>query len=511
MTTLAPAREEGQHSFYSVGYTVPATEIVMTLRRLKLIAIAAPVAGIITLEIARSFVLGSISMKQRLVLDAIIVASIVLFSLAIFRFVEQMEARLKHQNRELLALHAAGIDVASELALDSVLKKVVDQARQLVGAKYGAVSVIDDQSRILSFVRSGVTPEERAASGPPPVGHGVLGVVLREGHSLNLDDIKKHPRSVGFPANHPAMKSLLAVPITCKNPFLGNLYLSDKHVGGSFTDDDKQTLERFAVQAAIAIDNAHLHAQVADLAVAEERIRIAHEMHDGLAQVLGYVNTKVQAADAYLNRGKTEEATQQLNELARSARQAYVDVRESIIGLRALPNRDRPLSEALQEFFDLWEEQSGISIHFSIDDDLRLKPRVELQVVRIVQEALTNARKHARATSVRVDIRVRGEDVIALIGDDGVGFNQAARTRSEHPRFGLTTMRERDERARRHSRARRRCHCTHRRRRRGLQSSRADAQRSEERRAGEECRSRRACASTFACAAKMSLHSSATT
>jgi nitrate/nitrite-specific signal transduction histidine kinase len=446
MTTLAPAREEGQHSFYSVGYTVPATEIVMTLRRLKLIAIAAPVAGIITLEIARSFVLGSISMKQRLVLDAIIVASIVLFSLAIFRFVEQMESRLKRQNRELLALHAAGIDVASELALDSVLKKVVDQARMLVGAKYGALSVIDDQSRIQSFVTSGITSEERAAIGPPPVGHGVLGVVLREGQSLSLGDIKHHPRSVGFPANHPHMKSLLAVPITCKGPFLGNLYLSDKLAGdGSFSKDDQQTLERFAVQAAIAIDNAHLHAQVADLAVAEERIRIAHEMHDGLAQVLGYVNTKVQAADAYLNRGKTEEATQQLNELARSARQAYVDVRESIIGLRALPNRDRPLSEALQEFFDLWEEQSGISIHFSIDDDLRLKPRVELQVVRIVQEALTNARKHARATSVRVDIRVRGEDVIALIGDDGVGFNQAARTRSEHPRFGLTTMRERAE------------------------------------------------------------------
>src|SRR5205823_9939824 len=87
---------------------------------------------------------------------------------------------------------------------------------------------------------------------------------------------------------------------------------------GTFTDDDKQTLERFAVHAAIAIDNAHLHAQVADLAVAEERIRIAHEMHDGLAQVLGYVNTKVQAADAYLKRGKNDEATQQLEELARS-------------------------------------------------------------------------------------------------------------------------------------------------------------------------------------------------
>lgn len=446
MTPLAATDEERQHSSHSAGYSVRARELVMTLRRLKIIAVAAPILALLVVEIARPIVLGDVSLRQRVILDAIIIAAIVAFSLMIFRSVEQMEARLKRQNRELLALHAAGVDVASELSLDSVLKRVVDQARILVGAKYGAVSVIDDQGRIQSFVTSGITAEERAAIGPPPVGHGVLGVVLREGQSLNLDEIQRHPRSVGFPPNHPHMKSLLAVPITCKGPFVGNLYLSDKLSGdGSFTDDDKQTLERFGVQAGIAITNAHLHAQVANLAVAEERIRIAHEMHDGLAQVLGYVNTKVQAADAYLKRGKTDEATQQLHELARSARQAYVDVRESIIGLRALPSRDRPLNEALQEFFDLWEEQSGISIHFSIDDGLRLKPRVELQLVRIVQESLTNVRKHARATSVRVDIRLRGDDVIAVVGDDGVGFNQAARTRTEHPRFGLTTMRERSE------------------------------------------------------------------
>jgi len=428
--------------------STPSYSSRMTLRRIKLLTILAPIVAVIVLEITRSIVIGAVSIQQRLILDAALIAAIVVFSLIVFRFVEQMERRLTRQNRELLALNAAGIDVASELALDSVLKKVVDQARQLVGAKYGAVSVIDEQSRILSFVTSGITLDERAAIGPPPVGHGVLGVTLREGQSLNLDDIKKHPRSVGFPANHPHMKSLLAVPITCKSPFLGNLYLSDKQTGGgSFAEDDKHTLERFAVQAAIAIDNAHLHAQVADLAIGEERIRIAHEMHDGLAQILGYVNTKVQAADAYLKRGKTEEATQQLNELARSARQAYVDVRESIIGLRALPHRDRPLNEALQEFFDLWKEQSGISIHFSIDEGLRLKPRIELQLVRIVQEALTNVRKHARATSVRVDIRRRDDDIIVVIGDDGVGFNLAARTRSENPRFGLTTMRERAESA----------------------------------------------------------------
>src|SRR4029078_1516308 len=134
------------------------------------------------------------------------------------------------------------------------------------------------------------------------------------------------------------MHTLLAVPIQCRSPLLGNLYLSEKTNGDAFTARDEETLERFAVQAAIAIDNAHLHAQAADLAVAQERLRISHEMHDGLAQVLGYVNTKVQAAEAYMKRGKNEEATEQLHELAVAARQAYGEVRQGIVDLRTLPD-----------------------------------------------------------------------------------------------------------------------------------------------------------------------------
>src|SRR3954452_25517023 len=123
------------------------------------------------------------------------------------------------------------------------------------------------------------------------------------------------------------MRSVLAVPIVCKGPFKGNLYLIEKPGGAEFTSSDEETLERFAVQAAIAIDNAYLHRQVADLAVAQERLRIAHEMHDGIAQVLGYVNTKVQAAKEYIRQNKTDEGMEQLRQLAEAAREAYSDVR----------------------------------------------------------------------------------------------------------------------------------------------------------------------------------------
>jgi signal transduction histidine kinase len=430
---------------YSAQYAAPfsGSYLLMTLKRLRLIATVMPILAVVAMEVARYLIVGSVSWQQRLGLDLVLVASIILFTIIIFRFVGQMQQRLQRQNEELLALHSAGLDVTADLSLEVVLKKVVEQARNLVGAKYGALSVVDRESRILSFITSGITPEQRAAIGPPPVGHGLLGIVMREGQHLRLDSIQSHPKSHGFPPNHPPMHSLLAVPIPCKSPFLGNLYLTEKHGAAGFTADDEETLQRFALQAALAIDNAHLHQQVADLAIAEERIRIAHEMHDGLAQILGYVNTKSQAAEMYLKREKIHEAEGQLRELASAARQAYLDVRESIVGLRTLPGGETSLAEVLQEYLDRWQEMSGVSTTLTIDNDVPLKTNVELQLVRIAQEALTNIRKHAKASNARVEIRRRNGKLVMTVSDNGVGFNAASPARGQFPQYGLTTMRER--------------------------------------------------------------------
>ncbi len=394
----------------------------MTLNRLKFIGIATPAVAAVALELIRPIVIGPISPGKRLLLDLVVVLAIVAFGLVIFRFIDDMQKRLTRQNEELLAFTARASTWPqtwrwTAFSIASWSTPVTSSVRSTAHFRSSTTA-----GRIEAFITSGVTPEERAAIGPPPVGHGVLGEVLHEGHHLRLADLTKHPRSVGFPANHPPMRSLLAVPINCKGPFKGNLYLSDKRSGDAFSGDDEETLERFAAQAALAIDNAHLHAQVGDLAVAQERLRIAHEMHDGLAQVLGYVNTKVQAANEYLRRGKSEEAKQQLRELADSAREAYTDVRESIIGLRALPNAERSLTDALREFVERWREQSGVAAELSIEPDLRLRPAVELQLIRIVQESLTNIRKHARATKARVDLRREGERLRVTIADDGTGF-----------------------------------------------------------------------------------------
>ena len=418
----------------------------MTLRRLKWVAIMLAIGFILLMDYLRLSLYPFLPTWQgRLLMNTVMLTGAIFFYGAVFHLVERMQGRLARKNRELLTLQAATHDIHRELSLDTVLQKVVDQARLLTGSRYGALSVTTEENRIETFVTSGITPEQRARIGHPPVGKGLLGVVLQEGHRLRLTDIQRDSRSVGFPANHPPMKKLLAVPILCNGPFRGNLYLADKNDDQEFDLEDEESLVRLATTAAIAIDNAYLHRRLHGMAVAEERLRIAHEMHDGLAQVLAYVNTKAQAVREHLKNGRDEDATRHLDQLAAASREVYADVRESIIGLRSAAVPGKSAADALRDYVATWEAQNGIGCQVDLQSDLCLPEGSELQVLRIVQEALANVRKHARAKQVEVRVEHLDRRIRVTVRDDGVGFNPAELGRSEFPRFGLSTMRERAE------------------------------------------------------------------
>lgn len=416
------------------------------MRWLKWAAMLSALAFIGLLELVRRALRPYLpSFEGQLVLGAAVLTGCLFFFGALFSLLQRMQSRLEYRNRELLALHEAALGVYGELALESVLQNVVDRARSLVDARYGALSVIDEGNRIESFVTSGISAEERAQIGSPPVGHGLLGVVLHKGQRLRLADIQHDPRSVGFPPHHPPMHTLLAVPILGKSAFRGNLYLAEKAEGAEFTAEDEQSLVRFATTAALAIDNSHLHQRLNDLAVAEERLRIAHEMHDGLAQVLAYVNTKAQAVKELLRTDRADEATRHLDQLAAAAREVYADVRESIIGLRSAAVGERSLGEALEEYVGTWQAHTGVDCGLMVDGVPSLTANTQLQLLRIVQESLANVRKHAAASRVEVRVEQSAARLRVTVADDGAGFNPSAPGRSELPRFGLATMRERAE------------------------------------------------------------------
>ena len=331
-----------------------------------------------------------------------------------------------------------------------MLQQVVDRARELVGARYGALSLLREGGGIEAFLTSGITAEERERIGPIPAGHGLLEVVLVEGQPLRLDDLNRDPRSVGFPPHHPPMHSLLALPVVSQGRVLGNLYLTEKEAAPTFDSDDEETLARFATLAALAIENARLHRQVRALAVTEERERIAREMHDSIAQVLGYVNTKAQAAQTLLENDQSERAAAQLGQLSEAAREAYADVREGILGLRTSLGEDRGFVETLQDYLERWQGQSDVAVELLLSPpgyDPRLAPMSEVQLLRIIQEALSNVRKHARARHAWVRVSPAGPSVEVVVEDDGVGFDPDGLRRTDLPRFGMATMRERAEAA----------------------------------------------------------------
>ena len=154
----------------------------------------------------------------------------------------------------------AGLALASELSLPSVLQKIVDLACEVADARYGALGVLDRGGEAIEdFITHGITAHERQAIGDLPRGKGILGVLIQEAHPLRLADLHDDPRSVGFPPNHPPMTTFLGVPVKVRGQVFGNLYLTEKRGGGLFTGDDERAVMTLAVQAGIAIENARLY------------------------------------------------------------------------------------------------------------------------------------------------------------------------------------------------------------------------------------------------------------
>ena len=156
----------------------------------------------------------------------------------------------------------AGLTLASELSLPIVLQRIVDLAAKVTDARYGALGVIGDDSNLVEFVTTGISDQERRAIGPLPTGRGVLGLLIHEPKPVRIKNIAEHPKSVGFPAHHPPMRSFLGAPVQAMGRVFGNIYLAEKRTAAEFSDEDQKSLIVLATQAGAAIANASLYEEV---------------------------------------------------------------------------------------------------------------------------------------------------------------------------------------------------------------------------------------------------------
>ena len=169
-------------------------------------------------------------------------------------------AAVTPSGNRLRALVDAALAITSKLSLDALLQRLVEAAAELTGARYAALGVIDRSgSGLERFLTTGIDPETHEAIGDLPRGRGILGVLIRDTTPLRLSDLTQDPRSVGFPPNHPPMRTFLGVPVLLRGTAYGNLYLTEKAGGEEFTEEDEELVGLLAGQAAVAIENARLY------------------------------------------------------------------------------------------------------------------------------------------------------------------------------------------------------------------------------------------------------------
>ena len=398
-------------------------------RRLRWLTIVVPALAVGAIELVSDSLLD---VAFPVPLDTLLIVGVVLvlsatFSGLTFGRIDALAAKLAAQNRALearnssaRALHRVSVAITALAELDGILEAVVGSARDLLGADV-AVLLLAGQDGHLGL---------RAGSGPP----GAIRPAGRDGE----DDVVRFV--------DPAWAvGRLAAPLQRGGATIGLLAIGSR-VPRTFGVDDVEALATLANQAAIAIENAHLQARLRELAVIAERERIAREMHDGLAQVLGYVNTKSQAVDEYLATGRVAEARVQLAELAGAARSVYVDVREAILGLRSPIEPGAGLVGAVEEYAHRFADASKLAVAVEATAEARaaaLAPEVEAQVFRIVLESLTNVRKHADAHRATLTLDVDGSTLVIRVVDDGRGFAPLGSPPGGWPHYGLAAMRER--------------------------------------------------------------------
>ncbi|HEX2449580.1 MAG TPA: GAF domain-containing sensor histidine kinase, partial [Gemmatimonadales bacterium] len=204
-------------------------------------------------------------------------------------------------------LFEAGTLLVSELSLEGVLEQTVQIAARVIGARYAAIGVLGLDGRTIErFHTHGMSEAERAAIGPPPRGHGILGLVIREGRVIRLPDLKRHPDSYGFPPHHPPMHSFLGAPVAGRRGVFGNLYLTEKLGAAEFTEKDERIAVLLAALTGAAVENARLHEEsarlleeVQNLHRARERFfaMVNHELRNALAATFGWAEMLVRKKD----------------------------------------------------------------------------------------------------------------------------------------------------------------------------------------------------------------------
>ncbi|MFF4361771.1 GAF domain-containing sensor histidine kinase [Streptomyces sp. NPDC001604] len=346
----------------------------------------------------------------------------------------------------LTAVSSALLAMSRHLEVRDVLKTIVASARELLDAQYAALGVPDDHGGFAQFVVDGVSDAQWKAIGPLPRQHGILAAMLQEAKIERLADVRKDPRFEGWPSAHPDMSDFLGLPIRDGDEVIGALFLANKNCPkqeGScgFTEEDEDLLAILAQHAAIALTNARLYERSRELTIAEERSRLAHELHDAVSQKLFSLRLTAQAAAALVDRDPSR-AKGELQQVAALAAEAADELRAAVVELRPAALDEDGLIATLRTQIQVLDRAHSARVTFDSCGVRALPAAQEEAVLRVAQEALHNALRHSGAQHVDVTLTRREGGTVLRVTDDGNGFDpKSIRRAGRH--LGLVSMRDR--------------------------------------------------------------------
>ncbi|MDJ0381247.1 GAF domain-containing sensor histidine kinase [Streptomyces sp. G-G2] len=345
----------------------------------------------------------------------------------------------------LAAVSAALLAMSRHLEVRDVLKTIVASARELLDAEYAALGVPDDHGGFAQFVVDGISDEQWRRIGPLPRQHGILAAMLHQDTPERLADVRQDPRFGGWPQAHPDMSDFLGLPIRDGEETLGALFLANKRgprPSGGFTEEDEALLGILAQHAAIALTNARLHERSRELTIAEERSRLAHELHDAVSQKLFSLRLTAQAATALVDRDPAR-AKDELHQVAALAAEAADELRAAVVELRPTALDEDGLIATLRNQINVLDRAHTAHVTFTCDGVRALPASQEEALLRVSQEALHNALRHSGADRVEVTLtRTPAGGALLRVVDSGSGFDpQAVRKAGRH--LGLVSMRDR--------------------------------------------------------------------